>query len=291
MSKISFCKTETVPTPVGEATVKTTTTATPVCVTSPDTDPSADTYTPAAPATSAVAVREPAPFSDEDIGFEDIRLPAINIVQKVGPLSNIFNGGEIVLGQSLVIHEPAGKDAAPTPALELTVLGFRKKRYVEKVEGGTMGKTCHSPEEVVAAGGTLDYREWAASVSASKAGGSVKPLKYFQPLATALVFIAKPDSVKDDDHTEFSYEVEGRWYTLALWNIKGTAYSSAGKQIFTDRKLRHLRAGGYTSFRYLLTTKLAPFGTNFVYVPVLKAGAKNSDPFVAFVKDLIGAGN
>jgi hypothetical protein len=88
--------------------------------------------TPSVPA----VVDSPAAFDDENIGFEDIILPRINIVQKVGDLSNVFTPGEIVLNQQVVIHEPAIPAAKRTTSLlVITILGFKRKQYTEKVEG------------------------------------------------------------------------------------------------------------------------------------------------------------
>lgn len=251
------------------------------------------------PTTSAVAVVPPAPvartnspvqFDDENIGFEDCILPRINIVQKVGDLSNIFGGGEIVLNQSVVIHTPADpvKKIVGTPPLVFTILGFRPRQFPEKVAGGKMGILANSEADVVRHGGTLDYKEHKASLGVE----GVKPLKLFQRLATAVILIERPAHLAetDKDNILFPYECAGKFYALALWGMKGIAYTGAAKVIFTARKLGHLRHG-YCKQAYTLTSELKEYEGNFAYKPVLGVGPKTSPEFEAFItSEILEAG-
>lgn len=282
---------EAVPTPASDVVVEAVTTVTPAEATAAPVTPAADiptkpvTMEVARPVPTSVPSTSVPSYNDEEIDFGDIILPRLNIVQKVGDLSNLFTPGEIVLNQNLVIH-----DAKKTPAIVFTVIGFKKKQFVEKVEGGAMGALYHSQEDVVSHGGTLDYKEWQESIKTAKEKGG-KALKYFQPLATALLLVERPAHVPDEDHTVFPYECEGKWHALALWSMKGTGYTNGAKTIFTARKIGHLRKEGYPSQTWTLTTKLENYGGNFAYIPVLKPGARNSPEFVAFVKDILGSGN
>lgn len=251
--------------------------------------------TPAVPVTTVVVVNapevpavvdSPIAFDDQNIGFEDIILPRINIVQKVGDLSEIFSPGEIVLKQSLVIHSPSKNGQPGDPPLNITVLGFKKTQFAEKVTGGVLGILAHTEQEIVKHGGTLDYKEWAASEAAAKSGTG-KALRYFQRLATALCLVEKPAKLADEDHLEFPYECEGKYYALVLWSMKGTAYTHAAKAMFTARKIGHLRSG-YAKQSWGLTAKMEKFGENFAAVPVIRPGAKNSDAFQSFVYEVIG---
>lgn len=258
-----------------------------------DSIPASAALVPVPTAPVAVAPASPAPFyDDENIGFEDIILPRINIVQKVGELSNVFAGGEIILKMALPIYTPPiikdGVIAKPgTEMLNLTVLGFRKKQFAEKIVGGNQGALCNTEEEVAKLGGTLDYAEHEAKVKAQI------PSKLFQRLATALCLIECPAALKGTDagNLEFAHECEGRKYALVLWSMKGTAYTNGAKRFFTARKLGHLKSGGYPSYSWSLGTKLEGYGTNFAYIPVLKEVNKPNPPaFLAFVKELLGMG-
>lgn len=267
---------------------------------------------PAAPATPAlpmvpvaavpVAVAQtdepPMFYDDENIGFNDIRLPRINIVQKTGEMSNVFQQGEIVLNQVLPIYTPPVlKDGAivkpGTKPLNLIILGFRKKQYVEKVASATMGALCNTEEEVGRLNGTLSYKEHETKV----ANGI--PSKLFQELATAIILIEKPEHLADADHIEFAHECEGRYYALVLWGMKGGSYTNGYKAFATARKMGHLKTirvdgkivgGGYISYSWSLGTKLETYKTgNFAWIPVVTNGAKSTPKFLEFARNLLGA--
>lgn len=226
-------------------------------------------------------------IDDQNIGFEDIILPRINIVQKVGDLSEIFTPGEIVLKQALVVYSPPKGETKGTAPLNVTVIGFKKTQYAEKVAGGKQGILAHTEAEIAKHGGTLDYKEWDASVAENKVNPQVRPLRLFQRLATALCLVEKPEFLPDVDHVEFPYENEGKYFALVFWSMKGTAYTHAAKTMFTARKIGHLRSG-YNKQSWSLTTKVEKFGENYAAVPVVKPGAKTSESFQKFVLDVMG---
>lgn len=244
---------------------------------------------PTTAANTAVALRPACPvaensapgYDDEDIGFDDIILPRLNLVYGVGDLSQIYNPGEWVLNGSLVIHVPANplKNVAGFPPVSLTVLGFKKRQYVEQTKGGARGNLFNTVEEVVAAGGTLDYKE---SESTSK--------KLYHTLATGLILVQKPAHIPDEEHLVFAHECEGKFYSLALWGMKSTMFTHAAKKIFTAKKLGHLK-GGYPTFSWNLTTKFESKYEQPTPIPVLTAGAKNTSAFAEFVKEVLSSGN
>lgn len=213
-------------------------------------------------------------FDDTDIPLDQIRLPNLNIVHKVGGLADLFNAGELVLNGDLVLHVPANKtkNVAGDPPLRFVPIGFRKLRYTEKREGGERGDLVNTEEEVVAAGGTLDYNQWKRSQT------TPNPLKRFEQLATALVLVEKPARVNDEDHQVFPIECDGVYYTLAVWNAKGTAYTNGAKDLFTARKIGFLmNPAKYSDYFWTFTTEMKPYGNNTVPIPVLKAASKTSE--------------
>lgn len=247
---------------------------------------------PTTPANTAVIVRPPADvatqesaapgYNDEDIGFEDIMLKRLNLVYGVGDLSQIYEPGEWVLDGSLVLHVPANplKKVAGFPPLNLTVLGFKKRQYVEQTKGGARGNLFNTTAEVVAAGGTLDYKE---SESTSK--------KLYHTLATALILVQKPAHIPDEEHLVFAHGCEGKFYSLALWGMKSTVFTHAAKKIFTEKKLGILKRGGYPSYSWDLTTKFESKYEQPTPIPVLTVGTKNTPAFAEFVKEVLDSGN
>lgn len=219
-------------------------------------------------------------FADDDIiDPADIVIPRLNFVQKVGELSNVFAPGSIVLnGQLVMIDAPKG--TAESDPLEILFIGFRKVQFVEKVEGGGKGMTFNTEAEVAAAGGTLDYNVAAATGQ-----------QIYQRLATALTLVRQPKGL-DDTMFPLPYDnADGSVtnYTLALWSMKGTAYTNGAKIIKTARKMGHLRKTGYKAGWWTLRSKLKQYDSNFAYIPVLKPVPGGSSPELqAWITDIVG---
>jgi hypothetical protein len=226
---------------------------------------------------TAVATREtlppPAtsPFSDDNIPLSEITLPRLNIVQKVGELSNVFNEGSLVLSGEQVLYELPKDPKAEAPApLTILCLGFQPMIFVEKLPGGTSGRRANSPEEVVSMGGTIDFNE-------SKTG---KPL--FQRSRTGLFLIEKPANVDD---TNFPHERDGKKYCTALWTTKASGYTNGAKVFQTAKQIGCLRGpDGYRTAFYTLGTARKQTDGNFYYVPVLRPGAKTTEEFRNWIK-------
>jgi hypothetical protein len=216
----------------------------------------------------------------------------VNLVHGIGKLKESFPVGAIVFNQSTVLFTPPllrkneqlGVDEVVSPALppvNITVLGFRPTRFVEKVDGGGRGIICNTEDQVRSCGGTLDYKEWELK----KASGA----KLFQPLAEALVAIRRPAHCADDDSV-FVYPVDGHKYALGLWGMKGSAYTAAAKTVFfTHRKMGCLMKG-YPTKNYNFTTKLKPLGPkkNPTWVPVCIPAENSTPEFIAFVSEVLG---
>lgn len=220
--------------------------------------------------------------------FADIILPRLNIVQGVGQLKDSFPQGAVVFNQSVVLFIPpvinkgTGNVEKPgTPPVNVTVIGFRPTRYAEKIVGGGRGLICDSEEQVRANGGTLDYREWTLK----KASG----MKRFEVLADALVAIERPAICTDDD-TVFVYPVGDKKYALALWGLKGSAYTEAAKRVFFTARATGCLRTGYPTYNYNLSTRLKSFdGGNSAWIPVCLPAQKNSPEFINWVASVLAA--
>jgi len=282
MAKISFNKTAA---PVADAPAPAKSPAkSPAKVTkikekvpTPDPDVEIETETTVAeapaPTTTAVARRQPsAPpatssggaFGDNDseIDFSEINLPKINLVQKVGGLSEQFEPGEIVLNKELVLPQP----------MRFAVVGMSKTQYVERVQGGEMGNLFNSVEEVVEAGGTVIY-----------AKAQEADIPWYQRMKRALILIEKHDDVEDED--SFPYEHDGKKYAIAIWTMKGTAFTNAAKALLTARKIGCLKSG-YLATYWNATTSIQQFGKNFAAVPAVKSDGKTTEEFRAFAAEV-----
>lgn len=227
-------------------------------------------------------------LGDKLPSFDEIILPRLNIVQNIGELKNSFDPGSLVFNQQLALFIP-GKinektktvDRQPTKPVNMIVLGFRPTRYCEKTVGGVRGMIVKTEDEVRLAGGTLDWAEW----NLKKASG----MKRFEPLADALVAIERPETVADDDSV-FGYLVDGHKYALALWGLRGTAYTEGAKKVFFTHRFTGCLRTGYPTWAYAVTTREKSYeGGNKAWIPVCIPAHKNSDEFLKFVRSVLQA--
>lgn len=261
----------------------------------------------AIPSTSALVIPQvlavstatpPVFFDDDNIPFEDVIVPRLNCVQKVGDLSEIFAPGELVLNQTTVVHVPANKEKniAGSGPLVVIPIGFKKSpggnkiQFAEKVEGGGRGLFVNTEAEVVANNGTLDWKEWDASTR------TATPKRRFERYTTCLLLFKQPVGLlPDEEHQIFTHLIDAEYYALALMGMKGTWFTGMAKQLFTARKIGHLK-GGYSTFSWTLTTTIKPFpngkgGTNYAAVPILGNGPKTSPALLEYVRDGLGFGS
>lgn len=265
-----------VPTPVAEVVSQT------------ESIPAAQTAVATIPV-SGVPAKSGILLGDRLPSFAQVILPRLNIVQGIGQLKDTFTPGELVFNQSTVLYTAPKVDPktgniiqAGTPPINIYVIGIISERFSEKVEGGFGGMIVDSEEAVRASGGTLDYKEWTLK----KASG----MKRFENLVDILILIEKPERVKDDD-TVFNFAVEGKKYALGAWALKGSAYTEAMKRVFFYNRLAGvLKAGGYPSYQFVVSTRLKPFqGGNSAWIPVCSPTVKTSETLLKFIYELAGS--
>jgi len=224
---------------------------------------------------TAVTIPEANPgfYDDENIPASDLKLPRLNIVQKVGELSNNFAGGTILLDGNLTLAD-APKGPAESAHVRFLVIGLQDKKFVEKVEGGLRGNTFLTEAEVVKAGGTLDYNE-------AKSSNGAKPL--YQTLVTAMIVIEKPATVNEN---AFPITFDGKKYALALYSMKGTSYTNAAKHLYTARKFGNCSQG--FRFGWWTMTSRIKAGANAYYIPTVRQQELSTPAFRAFLTALLG---
>jgi hypothetical protein len=221
-------------------------------------------------------------------GFKDVILPRLNLVQSIGQLKDSFPQGAIVFNQAVTLFTPpiinaktGNVEQVALPPVILTVLGIVSSRFSEKITGGTGGQIVNTEDEVRAAGGTLDYKEYELKKTAG--------MRRFEPLIDLLITIKRPEHVADDD-TVFVYEVEGAKYALGLWSVKGTAYTAAMKRVFNFHRLAGCLRGGYSTHNFAMTTRLEKYpGGNSAWVPICVPNKKSTPEFMTFVRQIIEA--
>lgn len=195
------------------------------------------------------------------IDARDLIIPRFNIVQGVGPLSENFDSGDIVLNKEVLI-------ASKGEPASLTVLSIRKT-YEERLPydpNGPRPVVYETLEQVVEAGYWVDWRNNAPP-----------PVK---EVATALVLVRKPDDVES---LSFSVELEEELFALAVWTMRGTAYTRAAKKIFSANQIELAHTGLMTGLWELTTAKESING-NPIAVPILRLVGRNTPERVELIK-------
>jgi hypothetical protein len=216
---------------------------------------------PAAP--KAIVVHAPTGNGIEgEISRNDIKLPRINLVQKVGDLSNLFSPGIFLFNKEVILSN--GK----TP-FEVTVLRLRKQ-YQQDIPYGSeeMPQSYDTADEVLASGGSL---KWGDD-------------NYYKEIAHVQLAMEKPSDCPSELEGLFPHVFEDKQYGVAIWTLTGSAFTSAGKTLITAAYTL-LKAGLHTG-KFAVTSEIKKNAKNSWYAPVLKFAGKHSPEAVAFFESI-----
>ena len=202
-----------------------------------------------------------------DFDTSDIRFPFLSIVQGVGPLSENFKKGQLILNGETEL-------ADPEQPIELTVCKIAKHFEENLPYGGEdIPRLANTKEEVLRLNGTT---EWTRD----EGGASVAPS--WKAIAEAMICLKQPEGAPDE---AFPYPFEDSNYSFAVWKIKGVAYRRAAVEIFSAATLYYRK--GLRTGSFLMNSEKAVFGNNTVYVPRVVKGTKNSDEFVSWLGEFV----
>jgi hypothetical protein len=211
-----------------------------------------------------------------DIEESDLILPRLQIVAKVGPLSEVNAPCTILLDGEARLTDPSADPPRVDP-VSLTVLAWNKS-YVEHIDYNANGdrkvpEVLYTEQEVYDRKGTLDWAD-------DGEGGKLRPT--WNRTLNLQLLVEKPDSMEDTAH--FPFEFDGKLYALACWTVTRSAYTRAAKKFFTafHHQLKKNNAGG--TFR--LTTHVADIAGNKVVVPEVRYGPRNTEEFLKWVEEM-----
>lgn len=226
-------------------------------------------------ASTALATAEPADalavndrfFNNEDLvgnfSSDDIILPRLNLVQGVGPLSEHYSPGQLVLNKSQIV-------GSGTQPLEFTVLRL-KKFFEEKLPYGG---------EIMPR--VFDTEEQARSAGLASMRNPVEGLGNYQPVVDCEILVASPSA--EDTEGNFQLEFDGKLYARAVYTARSVAYSVAGKA-FISAAVFNAKAGLH-SLRWLLTPTREKVGKNMVWLPRVKVAGRHTSAFAEWAKSL-----
>lgn len=204
-----------------------------------------------------------------DFDRSDFKTPKLHLTQSVGPLSATFQPGNWIYNKDT--------DLGNRP-LEVTALKLRKY-FVQDIAYGSevFPDICSSEKEFMAKGG-LPIREKYAMEKQAK--GSAAGKLFYKPTLDITCLIA---GRKED---VLPFEFEGVPYALAVWTLSSTGYSKTGTTFISAAALG-LRSG-LAWGRWTVTPKREKVGQNWIWLPIARQTAKNSQAFVDFARDLSG---
>ena len=99
------------------------------------------------------------------------------------------------------------------------------------------------------------------------------------------MLVEQPEGV---DATSFPHAIEGKNYALALYTMKGVAYTNAARHFKSAKKIGHLRETGYRGSFWQFSAKLEKYGSNYAYRPALKPAEVTTQVLRDTVKSLLG---
>jgi hypothetical protein len=200
---------------------------------------------------------------------KDVRLPRINLVQKVSDneLVKNFGIGSIVLAREVKI----GDDENPVVVTALQAA----KDYVQKVpfDSGEQPAIFRSEEEVINSGGSLNYKD-------------IETGNFFQPRAHIEFAIGAPDGLEENDLALFPYDYDGTPYALAIYTVASSAYTSLAKELATMRTANKVLRQGLRFGSLRLTPEIRKKNTKSWYVPVARFNGANSPELISFFETI-----
>jgi hypothetical protein len=217
-----------------------------------------------------------APQRDFYVSVSDMRLPAMKVVAKVGPLSDKFPAGSIVLDGQHVVSD--GK----TPITFTVLAGRRKwiedKPYKANPEPGERANIFYSKEEVQRNGGTT---EWSNDPDT---GQGIRPT-YNEALDLTILLKNPEGDATSSAYFPFTDDETGDTYAIVTYSLTNTAFRKCAEKFFTAYGL-HLK-GDWFKGQFELTTGTVPVSGNAVICPEVRYGKMNSDEYIAWIKELI----
>lgn len=195
----------------------------------------------------------------------DFNRPRIGLAQFIGPLSQEhgWTAGDVVLDNEYGLFRG---DLNPV----LVTVVEAKKEYVQDLPYDSEERPLRfeSVEAVHEAGFSTNW-------------GPNKEKPEFLPELTCGILLAKPETIFNVDGEEidcpmFDLEIGDQMFALALWTIRGVAYSTAARTVFTLG-----RSQGLHTFGMYLSSAIVSTGKYKYFVPTIKRGPNHSAEFVA----------
>lgn len=205
-----------------------------------------------------------------EFGTEDIKLPRLNLVNKVGDLSNLFTPGSWVLKKE---HQLT--DVVKGEAGSLKVIAVRLKvEYQESLpyDPNVRPRVFATAEQVRINGGRVAY---------GRGEGIFAKVGHIEFL------VEKPEALGEDAASEFFYLLGDKEYARVLYTASSTAYAETAQILYSDYRVGHLNKTGLMGGFYLLGAKTKTGDKGSWWVPSLKTAGEVPEDIQAEIKSLL----
>lgn len=205
-----------------------------------------------------------------EFGTEDIKLPRLNLVNKVGDLSNLFTPGAWVLKKE---HQLT--DVVKGEAGTLKVIAVRLKvEYQESLpyDPNVRPRVFATAEQVRINGGRVAY---------GRGEGIFAKVGHIEFL------IEKPEKLNEEASSEFFYLLGDKEYARVIYTASSTAYAETAQILYSDYRVGHLNKTGLLGGFYTLGAKTKTGDKGSWWVPSLKTAGEVPEAIQAEIKSLI----
>jgi hypothetical protein len=221
---------------------------------------------------SQVAIQGEAPDKGifGEFGSDDIKLPRLNLVNKVGDLSNLFTPGAWVLKKE---HQLT--DVVKGEAGSLKVIAVRLGvEYQESLpyDPNVRPRVFATAEKVRMNGGRVAY---------GRGEGIFAKIGHIEFL------IEKPEKLSEEASSEFFYVLGDKEYARVLYTASSTAYAETAQILYSDYRVGHLNKTGLMGGFYLLGAKTKTGDKGSWWVPALKTAGEVPADIQAEIKALL----
>jgi hypothetical protein len=227
-----------------------------------------------APATSlAVATPVVASGVVGEILMKDIKLPRLNLVNKVGDLSNLFTPGTWVIQKEHQITDLDPKNKSVGGSLKVIAVRL-KVEYQESLayDPDVRPRVFQTAEEVRLAGGQVAY---------GRGEGKFAKVGHIEFL------IQEPETLSEEAASSFFYVLGDKRYARVIYTASSTAYAETAAILYSDYRVGHLNKTGLFGGYYLLGSKLKTGDKGTWWIPSMKTAGEVPAELQAEIKGLL----
>ena len=208
----------------------------------------------------AIAGEDPSKGIYGEFGADDIKLPRLNLVNKVGDLSNTFTPGTWVLNKEHQLTEISKTDKSVGEPLRVIVARYGVE-YRESLpfDSEVRPRVFTEAEQVRLAGGVVTYE---------------KGENRYSKIGHIEFFIQEPEGLSDEATSDFFYVFGDKRYARAIYTASVTAYPGTVKVVYTAHRQGHLRKTGPCGGFFLLGSKITVGKKGTWWIPSMKTAGE-----------------